>query len=248
MDIRETDEWYPNSIFSTREWCSLIGEYKIYGVYKGYEFKGGIIGFPDNDDFKSGGVLLTPYQGIVGDGFLLRDFLREKYNRTIQIINHWTQNDVRPFLWRHWNPIIKYTYLITKDSKPDKQARYDIKNTPPLGKITFERFCELYESTFIHKGLKPPVNNTFLEKLFNTFECRLFGNETAATVFITDKDRAYYILGASEGNSSRVVWDSFQIILEEFPEIDLVGCNDEKIANFKKGFGGKLTPYLGCTT
>ena len=79
--------------------------------------------------------------------------------------------------------------------------------------------------------------------MFKNLDSELWvaSDNSAAVILINDEHRSYYILGASTGNStsSSVLWEA----IKDKQEVDLVGCNDKKIALFKKGFGGELKPY-----
>ncbi len=243
----DKDEWdkfnhQHGTIFSSTKWLDLIGSYSLHGVYKGDELVGGFVNCDSID------VKLTPYHGVV-----LKDPSYEySVIKTIaeipnlKLMNHYSITDIRPFLWKGYKPVVRYTYIVDKDSRPDKQTRYDINHNDGLCKITHKDFIELYQETFERKGLTAPVTRDWmLLNYFMKIESVLYGNENSMTNFIWDKNRAYYIFGASRGHSARVVSDSLQIMLRHWTEVDMVGCNNEDIGNFKRGFGGKLKVCIG---
>lgn len=260
------------SIFSSTKWCALFTDpFRAYGVYKGDELVGGIIGFEQAGKYISGNYTLTPYQGIMvkGNGLkyvaemslhseialCLIEFLERTYEG-VTIINHWSYPDIRPFLWAGWKPLVKYTYVVDIDDMEitqmgmDKDTRYLSKQVVPVTVGTIKDFYELYNYTFLHKGLDAPVQVAFFEPFFSSISHELISCGESSGVMMWDDKRAYYIFGASkgDGNSTSVLWNLMNDAHKlGYDEIDLVGCNDQKIGAFKRGFGGKLVPYLGAT-
>jgi len=246
------------TIFSSTTWCNLFPDpYKIYGVYKGDELLGGIIGFL-KDGFTSGGYPLTQFQGVICKHLpkytsamslqqrvsnVLIDTL--KYDE-VTIVNHPSFYDVRPFLWAGWQPMIKYTYEIRSISLADlsKDTRSEIKlHRDTLDIRSMAEFDKPYGDTFEHKGLARPVSYEWLTKLNETLHPIIYSNGHAMAVIICDWCNAYYILGASDhqGYSSSLLYDIFQL----YYSVDLCGCNVKEIGDFKAQFGGKLIPYIG---
>ena len=270
-DPEEWDEFVENSqqgtIFSSMKWLRLFGNYHIYGCYKGGILLGGMANFDELTP-------LTPYQGIlVRDMPEMKyanycSLVGEVTESLIpyapkQFYNHWSFQDVRPFKWNGWSCDIRYTYVVDLTNLDavweglEKQTRYEVVHarkfydswiTPDI-----DVFNILYSETFKRKGVERPVDSDLVRKLNWVCNAIVFCSCTVDTVgsmavFIEDSKRAYYILGASgEGHtSSLTLWHAFERLAKAgIKEIDLVGCNSEKIGLFKRGFGGKLTPYYG---
>ena len=242
------------SIFSTTKWLNLYEEpYKIWGWYKGDELLGGVIDWEPHP--------LIPFQGIICkkvDKYTTQMSLENEVSNGLmdvcpnEFFNNYNFTDIRPFLWRGWKPIIRYTYLLDMNDDTwdnlEKQTRYEINNTKLETGFSTDDFNDLYDITFARKGLKRPVGREFIEEIRSTIPNIMFvfydnKKPSSGAMMIQDSKRWYYILGASTGEntSAYALWKAFPMV----GEVDLVGCNDEKIGKFKKGFGGKLTPYYG---
>lgn len=246
------------TIFSTTKWLDLIGQpYKIYAVHKGDELIGGAANFDSP-------APLTPFQGILvkpEEKYTTAMALHYEVTKALmdylpnEFYNHSNYRDIRPFKWNeNWELDVKYTYIIHSWSMDgmEKQTRYDISHYREWGmSVTpdIEKFIKLYQYTFERKGLKPTASDDLIRRIYEQFPCTLgmTANGESGALFIRDDKRSYYILGASEGkgSSSYCLWASLTVELAKSSEIDLVGCNDYSIAQFKKGFGGILTPYYG---
>jgi len=265
------------TIFSTTKWMGLFPcESRIYGYFKGDSLLGGIIGKHLNSLFWSGGFDLTPFQGILVQPIdsnkestilslhhevatALSEYLKRNYD-SAKIYNHYTFPDIRSFIWQGWEMLpVKYTQVIDLTdldlvwNNLEKQTRYEITRAERDGfQIEYDKlqpFAELYSQTFKRKGLIPPVDTKFLEQFYKKFKPTIItvwnDSARASAVIMKDNKRAYYIFGASEGGlGATALWEALP---QDRKEIDLVGCNDKLIAQFKKGFGGKLTPYYGVS-
>jgi len=250
------------TIFSTTKWMNLWDEpFKIYGYFKNDSLLGGIIGRAYETDFTSG-FELTPFQGILVIPMpdakytsvmamhnevanKLINALEERY-LFISISNHCTFPDIRPFLWKGYEPSVRYTYVVDLADMGDrleKDTRYLIKHSDRvLVEPDLAVFDKLYENTFERRGLIRPVSTEFIKRLYSELDSSLYMADNAGVLMIRDKKRSYYILGASTGDgSSSVLWQALSS--ESSSECDLVGCNDKNIGLFKRGFGGILTPY-----
>ena len=241
------------TVFSTTKWLNLFDiPYKIIE----HEW-GGIVGFL-TPEFTSG-YILTPFQGVLVkniDGYKeckklsiyskLSNYIIDEVPKGT-IYNHYTFSDIRSFIWRGWKPDIKYTFVVRPDwDKLEKQTRYEISRYDlPIEHGDVEKLNFLYTETFKRKGMKRPVSEKFVERLCEEMNTEVYTTENSAACLIKDNKRSYYILGASDGTgeSSYCLWNA----IKDLKEVDLVGCNDEKIAHFKKGFGGKLVPYYGVS-
>lgn len=78
-------------------------------------------------------------------------------------------------------------------------------------------------------------------------KCAIYATETAGAMMMTEGNTAYYLFGArdkrvaSDNNPSLVLWEAFKDLHNKGVEyVDLCGANKQKIAFFKRGFGGEL--------
>ena len=264
------------TIFCTSNWLSLYkNDYRIYGYYKGDNLLGGICGLVAPPYFDSGrdmpltpfmGVLVAPrngakYTSVISmhnevTGKLMDEIVKSYWG--ISVSNHYTYPDVRPFLWRYYNPRVKYTYVLKLDDKMwdnfEKDTRYEIsKDTRKVSvSVDIDHFDSLYQQTFERKSMERPVSSEMIHDVYTNFKSVLYMTEDgeAGAVFIFDSKRAYYILGASDGTGSYGLIGFALASLKEsgIKEVDFVGCNSENIARFKRGFGGILCPYYQCTS
>lgn len=243
------------TIFCSTTWCGLFqDDYIVFGCYKGDELVGGIIGFEKDGVYVSGSYPLTMYQGILTKNLdkytsqmslhnQVAESLINDYPAIVQ--NHYTYPDIRPFLWAGWIPQVKYTYVVKPDKeKLDKDTRYEIgRGEGIIGGCSADEFITLYHQTFNRKELEMPVTDDWLHNFWGIMKPKAFRNSTAAVIFIEDSKRAYYILGASNGGNYKLLWES----INQFKEVDMVGCNVKEIGLFKRGFGGELKVSLGAT-
>lgn len=242
------------TLFSSSMWCGLFNDpFSIYGCFKGQELQGGLIGFNTSAGFYSGGYPVTHFQGILlkeglGAKYPITEALIEALPKQSTVLNSYYNNDIRPFLWNDWRPIIRYTYLIKSPdiNMLEKDTRYDIlHNAEEVVSGGLDDFYSLYSNTFKRKRLSVPVTRDWMQKFNELFHPVIKTTGKNSALVITDNKRAYYIFGASDGGSSsaKVIWE----IIKDYPEIDMVGANSREIALYKRGFGGKLMPYLGAT-
>lgn len=247
------------TLFSSTRWCDLYdSSYTIYGCYNGDELVGGIIGWGDDTYFFSGRPL-TPFQGVIVKEtpdmkYQTKMALHNKIGDALAqffaqgmctISNHWSYPDIRPFLWGGWRVYASYTYVVDMTTNSlenlEKMTRYEVNHTNgECRDCGYSEFYDMYKQTFTRKKLDVPITEGFIKGIFNTLKPVALTNGESCVVFIEDNKRAYYILGASlGGNSSGLLWQG----LNMFEEVDMVGCNVREIGLFKRGFGGRLTPY-----
>lgn len=266
------------TIFCKTAWLKMYGvPYQLLGVEKNGNLLGGICGWLENGNtFISGAMPLTPFQGVLvanSEGKYVTQMSRHievaetllthlnpEHYPYIKIMNHFTFPDIRPFLWtNHFRPEVKYTYvlpLLYTDEyslrEMDKDTRNLTRKCVPVKDASMDAFADLYHTTFDRKGLDQPVTREFLGKVYEAVKpnIRVLMSEHAGVVMMWDNRRAYYILGASdgEGESTSVLWQAMQALPGHLQELDFVGCNSKQIGAFKKGFGGTLRPYFGVTT
>ena len=255
------------TIFSESRWLNAIGEpHQIWG----YFINGNLVGGMANFDKPAP---LTPFQGILVkplDGKYATQL--STYNEVTRALlpyvpdefcNHYTFTDIRPFLWDgSYTTYIRYTFLMDLRYKKEvwngleKQTRYDIAHYmgEVTADITLSDLDRLYGYTFRRKGLVRTAPSDLLYRINHHVPLHIYGSKDVKVmvVMVRDFKRSYYILGASDGKggSAHVLMYALNSELLYSNECDLVGCNDELISRFKRGFGGKLMPYYGvkrCT-
>ena len=273
-DHAEWDSFVESSpqgtIFSTARWMDLFNKsYQIWGYYKGDTLYGGAANFDEPQPLTPfQGVLVRPmpdmkYATMMSLHNEVATELLEYL--PLEFFNHYTFCDMRPFKWDGLRCAINYTYVVSLSSltqlwtELEKSTRYEINRCSKngislvyLGTDT-AMFDKMYNETFDNKGLDRPVATKLIQSIFANLdaECLVaFKDErpSSAVVTVRDRKRAYYILGASnhENTSAFTLWQAFHSLASRgVKEIDLVGCNDQKIGLFKRGFGGKLRPYYG---
>lgn len=234
------------TFFSLTKWLDLYdSEYDLYGV-----FENGLIG--GWGGFKTPQPI-TQYQSILFSLSNLKPATLESKKKEIidclipYLPSHFATDtfDVRPLIWKGYTCNPKYTYTVHPDiNSLEKETRYEINHSDIIVEVSSdsEWFCNLYEETFKRKGLNPTADRELVKKVLNLGTLYKASDNSCGVVLLKDSKRYYYILGASKGNgtSSKVLWEA----IKDKNEIDLVGCNNEKIGKFKKGFAGNLKCYF----
>jgi hypothetical protein len=235
----------PNgTIFSDTKWLDLIGTpYKLLGVFKGNELVGGAVDTQRD-------VKLTQYHGIT---LLAPQYeyavSKELSGLNLKLLNHYTITDMRPFLWEGYRPFLRYTYLV-HECHPDKDTRYEItkaiRNGFTVSEGTILDFWDIYKETFERKNLDLPVDKQWFVDFAVLFRPRIYlADNLAGVVMMSDEKRDYYIFGASREEALNTGASSLSLSTAIQRETDLVGCNNEKVGMFKRGFGGELKVILG---
>ena len=229
------------TIFSTRKWLDLIGEdYLIHKFTKGNEIIGCLIECGKVD------VKLTPYHGIIAkDEYATAKHFSEFTN----IVNHYDYPDIRPFLWKGHKPVVRYTYVVN-NSTPDKDTRYAINKASQRYEVrpgSIEEFWDIYKETFERKKLDLPVDLQWFKDFGRMFSPRVLICGGSGVVMISDAHRDYYIFGASRQEALNTGTSSLALHKAIIRETDMVGCNNENVGLFKRGFGGILKVCLGVT-
>lgn len=278
------------TLFSKSYWLETVSDsFKIVGCFRNQELIGGIA-FEEQNRFGMKllrNPLLTQFIGfhfLDNSGMnhfkkasLERDiiqetlyFLEPRYKR-IAINNHYSINDIRMFTWRNYNPVVRYSFLIDLSSRDDllkemeQRTRYDInksqkKGTQVVTEDNLSDFHSLHEKTYKRQGLKCPVSESRLKKIYqnlkNLDKCRIyFARDTDGTVLSTafiawDGETAYYLMGAvnyemrDQGSANLLLWKAMTDLKDMGVRyFDLYGANTPSIALFKRGFGGELRTY-----
>lgn len=249
MSEAEWDEFVTeySTIFSTPKWLDLVGTpYQLHVFRKGNELIGGLVDCPTVD------VKLTPYHGLIvkqSEYAVAKNYAQLPL---LNLVNHYSITDIRPFLWQGYKPIVRYTYVVSGQS-PDKDTRYEInraiKNGITVSEGTIEQFWDIYKETFNRKNLELPVDFIWFKDFNKLMNPKIYMTDGAGAVIISDKHRDYYIFAASTQGAQNTGASSLVLstALSHSKEMDLVGCNNEQVGLFKRGFGGELKVCLGVT-
>ncbi|MBU2052435.1 GNAT family N-acetyltransferase [Patescibacteria group bacterium] len=282
VDICPPDDWDKlvkssnnGSIFCETRWINLFEKpYQLYGYYKNDNLIGGIAGFVDGKEqatFKSC-YLLTPFMGVVVGSeegksttkeslrnevaLHLIDFLKGEF-ASVEVSNHYTFADIRPFIWNGFHQTVKYTYVMNLVDMEaawfnmEQDTRYEInradKNGLAVDNGTMGDFLIIYNGMWERKEMASPLPDEFFLKMEQEITPDIYiATGGAGVVMIHDHKRAYYILGASNTphSSAFCLWEAMKDQYNKgIREIDMVGANTRSISLYKRGFGGRLVPY-----
>ncbi len=236
------------SIFSSKKWLDLIGlPYRLWGVYKGQELVGGVV------DCETLDVKLTPYHGLIvkekSQEYAIAKVVADMSN--LKLVNHYSIRDMRPFLWKGYKPALRYTY-IANGLEFEKDTRYEINKAIHGGfevlNGTIEQFWAIYKKTFERKCMSTPVDYDWFQKFNEVMQPKIYMvDDIAGAVIISDAHRDYYIFGASTKEAQNTGASSLVLshAISKTNEMDLVGCNNESVGLFKRGFAKELKVCLG---
>ncbi|MCK4593055.1 hypothetical protein KAU45_01045, partial [bacterium] len=162
--------------------------------------------------------------------------------------------DARPFLRLGWAVTPRYTYLVppTGEDAWDSPTRRQLKKSRELGvevkkSGSWENLYRLHREGMERQGLLYAP-----EALVEGLAARgtVYETPTAAVLLGKDSTAGYYVLAASDpvGHGDASPTALVAALLEELGRenlsLDFVGANTPKLCRFKRGFGGRLVPYL----
>lgn len=272
------------NIFSLTKWLKLFDkEYWILGCRNGTDLCGGIAYFSDDNCYSGGShCILTPFQGVLvrppnGSKPVTVLSLQNKVTEAIieelsefkkvEISNHYTFPDVRPFIWNKYKQEVRYT-MVVDISDLDKtwemmesDTRNLIRKAENEGLVCkqttgISAFIRLYAETFSRKKQTQTVSNELVQKIYKNIDNALFlvyqdKEPIAGVMMIWDNKRAHYLFGASLQNdigaSYLGLWEAMKEMSKTKNEVDLGGVNNRDIGLFKRGFGGELKQYIQVT-
>lgn len=205
--------------------------------------------------------------------------LIERY-REIGIALSWKFQDIRPFLWHNHGragaprfvPQPRYTAVLDLESL-DAQTypaqvrasrRQELKKSsshPVQEEFAHDDFLALYAKTFARQGIEVDSKRLALVRSVTAAAvaqgygrlaaCRTPDGLAAASLFLYDSKRAYYLFAANDpaqrdtGASTRLMFDN---ILEAkrrgLAELDFVGVNSPARGDFKLSFNPELRLYF----
>jgi len=275
-----------NNIFNSIKWLRLISsvkntEFHIIGSFKSQELVGGCALYLESSMegkiakfaplSQYGGILLSDQesdylhkrqkhnQEIVDS---LISYIEENYDY-VNLINHPSLVDVRPFIWKGWNVDIRYTcYTKGEQLSPDivRRAAIAAKNGIKVSEIFEpETFYRLWSNTFKTKGIKPPLDLSEFCKLTRELKAdnvlRMFCTTTSsqeiisAVLLLLDKDTVYYWQAASDpeylnlGGNQLLIETITKDLKDKKLVMDLAGADIESISFYKSSFADRLVSH-----
>lgn len=196
---------------------------------------------------------------------MLLDSLESAYDRLDLMA---TISDVRPANWRRWRVQPLYTYTLALASDPATarwsssaertwrryQKLFRVEETGPDPAQAVVSLCR--ESYRRHGKTLPGGQASLLSLVRNLqrdgrarlFTARRRGQDTAAAglaVLLNGDTACYWIAGSAPGPAMTVLLGRVLPLLGEagVTHFDFVGANTPSIAEFKRRFGPRLTPY-----
>lgn len=187
----------------------------------------------------------------------------------VQLINSPGLVDIRPFTWNGWRSRVLYAYCLDTDvdfeEHVSSKVMSHIRRAMKAGIITRKSddlgsYCRLFAMTFERQGLKPPVAETFLARMFDLLKTQQCGEmwvaetasgETAsAEILVWDNKRAYAWSAVSD-TQLRKTGAASLLLHREFHELkgrgtreyNLMSANIPSLASFNSSFNPRLVPY-----
>jgi hypothetical protein len=177
--------------------------------------------------------------------------------------------DIRPFTWNGWGSKVLYAYCLDTDvdfeNHVDPKAMSHIRRAMKAGIMTrksddLASYCKLFSMTFQRQGIRPPVTESFLMRMFELLKTQHCGEmwvaetasgETAsAEILVWDNKRAYAWSAVSDtelrrtGAASLLLYREFQELRGRgVREYNLMSANFPRLASFNSSFNPRLVPY-----
>lgn len=177
--------------------------------------------------------------------------------------------DVRPYSWRGWDTRVRYTYRldITDPAQAIERFRKRVHHLINRGSRTFSlqpamsagTIGDMYEQTFRRQGEPPPVSAkqvaALIERLSTSGLIDIMtavdqdGEAAGVLVNALGHETVYELVNGTTAENRHAGVYAFinhEAVLRyasTHRTLDLVGANIPAIAFFKRGFGGRLTPY-----
>jgi len=206
---------------------------RLFGAYKGNELTGGCLVHTTEQ-----GILpYVPYAPWNGPIFrqeresenleMLSVFLATLRHRfgSVTLTLPPELQDVRAATWAGMRTHVRYTYRGYGPSKLSRRVK-----VWPLDNHPFE-----------FGAIEAPAHSNWVHRYYKLYESKI--------EILQDK-RYWYYWKANKGGKwhPELLIELIRASKEECAGWDLVGCNSPKRSLFKRGFGGKLTPYYAITT
>ncbi len=280
------------TVFSTSAWLSAArkstgGDIVIYGCYKKGNLIAGCSGLRTKkarlDRFTT--PILTPYGGFIYahiPAIRAAKVEAERQKATAGIITRLESDfdyillshspdieDIREFIWRDWQILVKYTYRIDLSEADKLWSAFENRTNTVIRKAQKNCFsihqkddlnlfiCQ-YKMIYEKRRLQPVpdrIVDVFHRAAQESGLCSMYtaeepsGATVSTVVFVQGFETLYaWIAGAdpeynSSGATSLLYSEVFKEMSSQCHSFDFVGANIPSIAKFKRGFGGVLTPY-----
>ena len=173
--------------------------------------------------------------------------------------------DIRPAQWRGWTTRPLYTYRLNTADGPETWSKgaartfrsgkdaYDLLEGNGVGSAA----ALLATASYARQRRKTPLDKAALEALVRTAEStgiassfavrrRDSGDIQAGIVVLHANRKGYYwVVGSVPGPAMTVLLGKMlpRLHASGIEEFDLMGANTPTIAEFKRRFGARLTPY-----
>ena len=208
---------------------------RLFGVYKGNELTGGCLVHIT----KQGILPYVPYAPWNGPIFrqeresenlemlsVLLATLRHRFGDVTLTLPPELQ-DVRAATWQDMRTHVRYTY---RGYGPSKLSRR-VKAWPLSG----------HPGSFKSGVIDMPEDAIWMHRYYKMYDSKI--------EILQDK-RYWYYWKANKGGKwhPELLIEFIRASKAECAGWDLVGCNSPQRSLFKRGFGGKLTPYYAITT
>lgn len=182
-----------------------------------------------------------------------------------------SNNDyVLPFIWSGFRVEPYFSYRIDDLSDMEEvwkgfkeNIKTDIRKAKKIVTVEetddIEVMIDMQVKTFERQGRKSPSNKEIIrcfDKAAKEHNSRLIlqakdeeGNIHAATYFLYDDERCYYLLGGGDpqyrnsGANSLLIWEGIQFASTKSKIFDFEGSMIEDIERFVRGFGSKEHVY-----
>ncbi len=179
-----------------------------------------------------------------------------------------------PFWWNGFKVEPRVTYRITDTKDIDiiwkglkENIRTDIrkaeKNVEVRDTVNIEILINMISKTFERQGRSLPYDREMIKELHKMLlekkACKLLyaidnsGNIHAATYFVFDDNRCYYLMSGGDpkyrnsGATSLLVWEGIKFSSKEEKQFDFEGSMIESIEKFVRGFGAESKVYYHAT-
>lgn len=181
---------------------------------------------------------------------------------------------ILPFLWNGFKAEPKYSYRIEDLSDIDivwagfkENVKTDIRKAQKKVCVSqgddIELLIKMERKTFERQGRKLPFDESIIRKLDNELKSRdsrvlLYayddkGNIHAATYFVFDNNRCYYLLSGGDpdfrnsGATSLLIWEGIKLASNRVKIFDFEGSMIEDIERFVRSFGACPRVYYRVT-
>ena len=278
-------------LFFTVHWAMVIRQvfsrnFKILALLKDEEIQAGFLHWPKS--FLGFQMItrapVTPYQDFVFKkstkektsaraaeyhelSNLLLEHLQKEYSH-IDMASTPDRADIRPYTWKNFNSIPKYTYRFRLLPFEELKAQFSQSLRRKIKKYTSEfeavkssetnSMADMVTDSYRHHGIEPPVTPAQLQKLFSVladedwahFYYLQKDDKPYAGLLLLEDEHRVYSLFAGAGSTHRSEFVTEYLYTECMKQqsfagkqFDFLGANTKDFEQFKRSFGGELQVY-----